>query len=117
VWPDQKGNELKSEGNPDSPAYRITVTESNAGRFTIRVVPKVTTELSQLSYLLDRAYAQETAFRGIVEVQGDLNSKKIPSLLLQFTSLTAVLQNIPKEAIPDRLMSLASPTISVLSPK
>jgi hypothetical protein len=117
VWPDQKGNELKAEGNPFSPAFRITLTGSNAGPFTIRVVPKATTDISMLSSLLERAYAQEHAFLGIIGVQGDLNSKKTPSLLLQFKSLTAVLQKIHRDAIADRLMSLASPAISVLSPK
>jgi hypothetical protein len=117
VWPDQKGNELKSENNPASPAYRITVTGSNAGPFTILVVPKANADLAQLTSLLDQAYAKEPAFRSIHRVKGFRNREEVPSLRLQFTSLTAILQQTPQDSIADRLMSLVSPAILALSPK
>jgi curved DNA-binding protein CbpA len=116
VWTDQKGNELKCEHNPASPAYRITITGNNTGLFTIRIVPKPDVDLSWLSSLLNRTYLQESAFRGIVKVRGDLNGMKIDSLLLRFTSLSEVLQHTPMVEISDRLLSLVSPAIKALSP-
>ena len=116
VWTDQKGNELRCEKNPFSPAYRITVTGSNDGPFTILVIPNPDVDLTRLSSLLYHAYAQEPAFRDIVTVNGDRNREKVLSIRLQFTSLTAVLQHTPRDAISARLMSLVSPAITALSP-
>ena len=94
VWTDQKGNELKVEGNSRSAAHRITVTGSNRGPFTIRVVPAPSADPGFLARVLDDAYAGEPAFRGSSLVSGDRGAQKVPSVLLEFSSLAAIMRGL-----------------------
>jgi hypothetical protein len=111
---DQKGNELKAEGKPNSPAHRITITGSNAGPFTIRVVPALSADWESLAAILDHAYAKEPAFRGSSEVNGDREGQKVPSVLLEFTSLAAILRGLSGVKVAERLTSLVAPAIEAL---
>lgn len=116
VWSDQKGNELKAEGHPSSPAHRITITGSNNGPFTIRVVLNVEGDYPRISAMLEQAYSAEDMFRGVNEIQGGKSSTKVTSPLLQFNSLAAILCDTAPDGISDRLMTLVTPAIDALSP-
>jgi len=114
VHSDQKGNELKAEDNRDSAAYRVTITGSNAGPFTIRIVPAPSTDWQSLAAILDHAYAKEPAFRGGSRVNGDRDGEKVPSVLLEFTSLAKILRGLSGVEVAERLTSLVEPAIDVL---
>lgn len=114
VWTDQKGNELKAEGNSRSAAHRITVTGSNRGPFTVRVVPAPSADPGLLANVLDDAYAGEPAFRGSSLVGGDRGAQKVPSVLLEFSSLAAIMRGLSGDQIADRLVSLVRPAADAL---
>jgi hypothetical protein len=121
-WPvikrDQQGNEMKCEGNIKSSAFRITVTGSQKeGRFTILFVPQpsVDDHLLEMKSIFEKAYAQEPAFRRVYELKGDRDAIKVPSLRLEFMSLTTIIQHTPIDMIADRLLSLVSPLIKAAS--
>ena len=114
VWTDQKGNELKAEDNPQSAAHRITVTGSNRGPFTIRVVPAESTDPGLLAEVLEKAYVREPALKGCTRVSGDRGGQKVPSVLLEFSSLSAILRGLGGNEIASRLTALVEPAINAL---
>ena len=114
VWTDQKGNELKAEGKVSSAAHRITITGSNRGPFTVRIVPNDSPDPGLLIELLSTAYRREPALKSITKVAGDRAGQKVPSVLLEFSSLAAVLQGLGSNEIAARLRSLVEPAVEEL---
>lgn len=73
---------VKCEDNPHAIAYRITITGSNGGPFTIRVVPRAGVDYEELASKLAEAYTNEGAFKGATEIQGDRSASKVPSAFM-----------------------------------